>query len=65
MGGPSGFQQPKGIEKVLLLELIRVLQHITTDCESVADELAKEYGSEDTYFRFNVLHGAEGVLLRR
>ncbi|KAK0431699.1 FabD/lysophospholipase-like protein [Armillaria borealis] len=61
--GPSGFQQPKGIEKVLPLELIKVLQRITTDCESVADELAKEYGSDDTYFRFNVLHGAEGVSL--
>ncbi|KAK0502449.1 hypothetical protein EDD18DRAFT_1065305, partial [Armillaria luteobubalina] len=60
--GPSGFQQPKGIES-LPLELIRVLQRITTDCESVADELAKEYGSGDTYFRFNVLHGAEGVSL--
>ncbi|PBK83408.1 FabD/lysophospholipase-like protein [Armillaria gallica] len=36
---------------------------ITTDCESVADELAEEYGSVDTYFRFNVLHGAEGVSL--
>ncbi|PBK98077.1 FabD/lysophospholipase-like protein [Armillaria gallica] len=58
-----GFQQPKGIEKVLPLELIRVLQRITTDCESVADELAKEYGSDDTSFRFNVLHGAEGVSL--
>ncbi|KAK0489783.1 FabD/lysophospholipase-like protein [Armillaria luteobubalina] len=61
--GPSGFQKPKGIEKVLPLELIRVLQRITTDCESVADELAKEYGSNDTYFRFNVLHGAGGVSL--
>ncbi|KAK0200440.1 hypothetical protein DFS33DRAFT_1277875 [Desarmillaria ectypa] len=48
--GASGFQQPKGIEKVLPLELIRVLQHITTDCESVADELAKEYGSDGVYF---------------
>ncbi|KAK0432598.1 acyl transferase/acyl hydrolase/lysophospholipase [Armillaria borealis] len=37
--------------------------HLTTDCESVADELAKEYGSDNTYFRFNVLHGAEGVSL--
>ncbi|PBK60823.1 hypothetical protein ARMSODRAFT_1026256 [Armillaria solidipes] len=61
--GPSGFQQPKGIEKVLPLELIKVLQRLTTDCESVADELAEEYRSEDTYFRFNVLHGAEGVSL--
>ncbi len=40
-----------------------MLQRITTDCESVADELAKEYGSDDSYFRFNVLHGAEGVSL--
>ncbi|PBK79249.1 FabD/lysophospholipase-like protein [Armillaria gallica] len=62
--GPSGFQQPKGVERVLPLELIRVLQRITTtDCESVADELAKEYGNGDTYFRFNFLHGAEGVSL--
>ncbi|KAK0444964.1 FabD/lysophospholipase-like protein [Desarmillaria tabescens] len=61
--GPSGFQQPKGIEKVLPLELIRVLQRITTDCESVADELAKEYSGDGVYFRFNVLHGAEGVYL--
>ncbi|KAK0435467.1 acyl transferase/acyl hydrolase/lysophospholipase [Desarmillaria tabescens] len=61
--GPSGFWQPKGIEKVLPLELIRVLQHITTDCESVADELAKEYGGDGVYFWFNVLHGAEGVYL--
>ncbi|KAK0477683.1 FabD/lysophospholipase-like protein [Armillaria novae-zelandiae] len=60
---PSGFQQPKGIEKVLPLELISVLRRITTDCESVADELAKEYGSADTYFRFNVLHGAGGISL--
>ncbi|KAK0467540.1 acyl transferase/acyl hydrolase/lysophospholipase [Armillaria novae-zelandiae] len=28
--GPSGFQQPKGIEKVLPLELISVLRRITT-----------------------------------
>ncbi|KAK0476511.1 FabD/lysophospholipase-like protein [Armillaria novae-zelandiae] len=61
--GPSGFQQPKGIEKVLPLELISVLRRITTDCESIADELAKEYGSADTYFRFNVLHGAGGISL--
>ncbi|KAK0234807.1 acyl transferase/acyl hydrolase/lysophospholipase [Armillaria nabsnona] len=61
--GPSVFQQPKGIEKVLPLELIRVFQGITTDCESVTDELAKEYGGEDTHFSFNVLHGAEGVSL--
>ncbi|KAK0489844.1 FabD/lysophospholipase-like protein [Armillaria luteobubalina] len=60
---PGGFQKPKGIERDLPLELIRVLQRITTDCESVADELAKEYGSGDTFFRFNVLHGAEGVSL--
>ncbi|KAK0447477.1 FabD/lysophospholipase-like protein [Desarmillaria tabescens] len=61
--GPSGFQQPKGIEKVFPLEFIRVLQRITTDCESVADELAKEYGGNGVYFRLNVLHGAEGVYL--
>ncbi|PBK83355.1 FabD/lysophospholipase-like protein [Armillaria gallica] len=61
--GPSEFQQPKGIEKVLPLELIKVLQHVMTDCESVADKLAKEYGSDNTYFRFNILHGAKGVSL--
>ncbi|KAK0218880.1 FabD/lysophospholipase-like protein [Armillaria fumosa] len=61
--GPSGFQQLKGIAKVLPLELIRVLQRIMTDCESIADELAKEYGSDNAYFRFNVLHGAGGVSL--
>ncbi|PBK83374.1 FabD/lysophospholipase-like protein [Armillaria gallica] len=43
--------------------LVLVLKRIMTDCESVADELAKEYGSDDAYFRFNVLHGAEGVSL--
>ncbi|KAK0489807.1 FabD/lysophospholipase-like protein [Armillaria luteobubalina] len=61
--GPSGFQQSKGIERVLPLEFIRVLQRITTDCENVADELAKEYRSGDTYLRFNILHRAEGVSL--
>ncbi|KAK0187024.1 hypothetical protein F5146DRAFT_882446, partial [Armillaria mellea] len=50
-------------EKVLPLELIRVLQHITTNCESVADELAKEYGNGGVYFRFNVLYRAERVSL--
>ncbi|KAK0470078.1 acyl transferase/acyl hydrolase/lysophospholipase [Desarmillaria tabescens] len=61
--GPSGLRQRKGIEKFLPLKLIRVLQHIATDCESVADELAKEYGGDGAYFRFNVLHGTEGIYL--
>lgn len=59
--GINGFQQRNGMERALPSELIDVLQNIATDCERVADELAKEYDSDDIYFRFNILHGAGGI----
>ncbi|THU95163.1 hypothetical protein K435DRAFT_859794 [Dendrothele bispora CBS 962.96] len=41
------------------------LKNIATDCESVADELASQYGEreESVYFRFNVTHGVGQISL--
>ncbi|KAK0469967.1 acyl transferase/acyl hydrolase/lysophospholipase [Desarmillaria tabescens] len=58
---PHGFRQWNRMERALPSELINVLQSIATDCERVADEVAKEYDNDDIYFRFNILHGAGGI----
>ncbi|KAK0477682.1 acyl transferase/acyl hydrolase/lysophospholipase, partial [Armillaria novae-zelandiae] len=60
--GPNGFQQPRGAEKILSLELMKTVTNIAADCESVSVDFARQYNrSPGTYFRFNVTHGT-GVL---
>ncbi|KAK0216714.1 acyl transferase/acyl hydrolase/lysophospholipase [Armillaria nabsnona] len=60
--GPNGFQQPRGMEKILSLHLMKTLTKIATDCELVSSDFAKQYNSNPgIYFRFNVTHGT-GIL---
>ncbi len=60
--GLNGFQQPKGMEKILSVKLMETVTNIATDCESVSIDFARQYNSNSgTYFRFNVTHGT-GIL---
>ncbi|SJL06777.1 uncharacterized protein ARMOST_10119 [Armillaria ostoyae] len=60
--GPNGFQQLKGVEKILSLELMETVTKIAADCESVSIDFARQYNSNPgTYFRFNVTYGT-GIL---
>jgi hypothetical protein len=45
-------------------KLITVLKKIATDCETTANGLRTRFKDlEKFYFRFNVVHGAEGISL--
>ncbi len=60
--GPNGFQQPKGMEKILSVKLMETVTNIAADCESVSIDFARQYNSNPgTYFRFNVIYGT-GIL---
>ncbi|KAK0489845.1 acyl transferase/acyl hydrolase/lysophospholipase [Armillaria luteobubalina] len=60
--GPNSFQQSKGIEKMLSVELMKTVTKIAADCESVSFDFARQYNSSPgTYYRLNVTHGT-GVL---
>ncbi|THU85682.1 FabD/lysophospholipase-like protein, partial [Dendrothele bispora CBS 962.96] len=61
--GHSGTIGP--FQCILPSQLIDTLKNIATDCESVADELASQYGEreESIYFRFNVTHGVGQISL--
>ncbi|KAK0218887.1 acyl transferase/acyl hydrolase/lysophospholipase [Armillaria fumosa] len=60
--GSNGFQQPRGMEKILSLKLMKTVTKIAADCETVSFDFAKQYNSSPgTYFRFNVIHGT-GIL---
>ncbi|KAK0431701.1 hypothetical protein EV421DRAFT_137481 [Armillaria borealis] len=60
--GPNRFQQPRGMETILSLKLMKTVTKIAADCESVSIDFARQYNSNPgTYFRFNVAHGT-GIL---
>ncbi|KAK0457615.1 acyl transferase/acyl hydrolase/lysophospholipase [Armillaria novae-zelandiae] len=60
--GHNGFQQSRGMEKILSVELMKTVTKIATECESVSFDFARQYNSSPgTYFRLNVTHGT-GVL---
>ncbi|THU83058.1 FabD/lysophospholipase-like protein [Dendrothele bispora CBS 962.96] len=63
--GTIGLSNPDVFQRILPSQLIDTLKNIATDCESVADELASEYGEreESVYFRFNVTHGVGQISL--
>ncbi|PBK83353.1 FabD/lysophospholipase-like protein [Armillaria gallica] len=39
--GPNGFQQPKGMEKILSVKLMETVTNIAADCESVSIDFAR------------------------
>ncbi|THU91085.1 FabD/lysophospholipase-like protein [Dendrothele bispora CBS 962.96] len=63
--GTIGLSNPDVFQRILPSQLIDTLKNIATDCESVADELASQYGEreESVYFRFNVTHGVGQISL--
>ncbi|THV03678.1 FabD/lysophospholipase-like protein, partial [Dendrothele bispora CBS 962.96] len=63
--GTIGLSKPDVFQRLLPSQLINTLKNIATDCESVADQLASQYGErEDSiYFRFNVTHGVGQISL--
>lgn len=62
--GTIGLAKPDAFQKVLHTKLIDVLKKIATDCEDTANGLSARFKDlEKFYFRFNVVHGAEGISL--
>ncbi|THU84514.1 FabD/lysophospholipase-like protein, partial [Dendrothele bispora CBS 962.96] len=63
--GTIGLSEPDVFQRILPSQLIDTLKNIATDCESVADELASQYGEqeESVYFRFNVTHDVGQISL--
>jgi len=62
--GTIGLAKPDAFQRILPTDLIQVLKKIATDCENTARELKRRFATaEKFYFRFNVAHGAEGILL--
>ncbi|KAJ4301871.1 hypothetical protein N0V90_003967 [Kalmusia sp. IMI 367209] len=62
--GIIGLPKPDAFQKILPIDLVNVLKKIATDCESTAKELKQRFEAlERFYFRFNVIHGAEGISL--
>ena len=62
--GTIGLARPDAFQKILPTSLIRVLKKIATDCESTASGLSGRFKDFPSfYFRFNVVHGAEGISL--
>jgi predicted acylesterase/phospholipase RssA len=62
--GIIGLAKPDTFQKILPLNLIRVLKRVATDCESTARDLRQRFETvQNFYFRFNVSHGAEGISL--
>jgi hypothetical protein len=57
--GTVGLTKPDAFQKVLPLELIKVLKQIATSCEETANRLTQRFIERpDVYFRFSVTHGA-------
>ena len=62
--GTIGLARPDAFQKILPTKLIGVLKKIATDCEDTANGLSARFKDlEKFYFRFNVIHGAEGISL--
>jgi hypothetical protein len=62
--GTIGLAKPDSFQKILPVKLIGILKSIATDCESTAHALGLRYREfPDFYFRFNVVHGTEGISL--
>jgi predicted acylesterase/phospholipase RssA len=62
--GTIGVAKPVAFQKILATNLVPVLKRIATDCEQEANRLSIRFRAlEKFYFRFNVAHGAEGILL--
>ncbi|KAF2834882.1 FabD/lysophospholipase-like protein [Patellaria atrata CBS 101060] len=62
--GTIGLSKPDTFQKFLPTKLIDVLKKIATDCEKTANDISVRFRDvENFYFRFNVVHGAEGISL--
>lgn len=62
--GAVGLAKPDAFQKIMPMNLVHVLKKITTDCEDVSHGLSVRFNAlEKFYFRFNVVHGAEGISL--
>jgi predicted acylesterase/phospholipase RssA len=62
--GTIGLVKPDTFQKVLPTKLIGVLKKIATNCEETANGLSTRFKDlEKFYYRFNVVHGAEGISL--
>ena len=56
--------RPDAFQKIMPTKMIGVLKNIATKCEKSADDFAARFKDIDNfYFRFNLVHGAEGVSL--
>jgi predicted acylesterase/phospholipase RssA len=50
------------LQQVLLLDVVRAIQGIATDCEQTAQQIARRFrGIPNIYFRFNVEQGMQSV----
>ena len=62
--GAIGLSKPDTFQKLLPTSLIQVLKKIATNCESTSNVLRARFENIDAfYFRFNVVHGAQGISL--
>jgi predicted acylesterase/phospholipase RssA len=59
---PMSLGNPDMGQNLLPTKLIGALRDIATDCEETASRLSERFkNTPNLYFRFNVVHGAEGV----
>ena len=62
--GIIGLSKPDSFQKIPPTKLIAVLRGAATDCELVAENVAKRFKNHDDYFfRYNVTHGAGSISL--
>jgi len=54
--------EPRGLQRVLPLDVVEAMQEIATDCERSAETVARRFqGTSNVYFRYNVEQGLQNV----
>ena len=62
--GIIGLSEPDSFQKVLPTKMIGVLKRVATDCESIAEDVAKRFKNHaDYFFRYSVTHGVGSISL--
>jgi predicted acylesterase/phospholipase RssA len=57
-------RRPDAFERLLLIDLMRALHGVASDCENEAQRAARQFvNAPNKYFRFSVAHGAGDVAL--
>ena len=54
--------KPRGLQRMLPLDIVKAMQGIATDCERSAQTVARRFqGTSNIYFRYNVEQGLQNV----